>query len=103
MNLTVGDLLDLVVDLTARTYGREAGEVDHAFESTGEWATEVLEALGVAVPVGGGRYRILPRAEWPALDVTVQVAFWRTPHGGDMEARGPFSTAVVAKPEGDDP
>ncbi|RTL25049.1 MAG: hypothetical protein EKK55_10365 [Rhodocyclaceae bacterium] len=79
MKLTVGDLLDLVIDLTARTYGREAGEV------------------------GGGRFRILPRAEWPALDVTVQVTFWRTPHGGDMEARGPFSTAVVAKPEGDDP
>lgn len=99
MKLTVDDLIDLVVDLTARTYGGEGGVVDHAFESTGEWATEVLCELGVAVPVDARstRFRILPRAERPPLGATVQVEFYRTPHGGAMEARGPISTAEIAK------
>jgi len=76
MKLTVDDLIDLVVDLTGRTYCGDDGVVDHAFESTGEWATEVLEALGIIVPVDGSRcrFRVLPRAEWPALEVCLRVA-----------------------------
>jgi hypothetical protein len=106
MNITVNDLLELIADLILRTYGREggeAGEFDHSFESTGEWSSELLCELGVAAPIDGSRFRfrILPRAEWPPLGVTVQVVFWRTPHGGTMEARGPISTAEIALPKED--
>lgn len=78
MNITASDLLELIADLILRTYGREggeAGEFDHCFESTGEWASELLCELGVAVPIDGSsfRFRILPRAEWPALGVAPTV------------------------------
>ncbi len=100
MNITVNDLLELIADLILRAYGREggeAGEFDHSFESTGEWASELLCELGVAVPIDGSRFRfrILPRTEWPPLGVTVQVVFSRTRHGGAKEARGPVSTAEI--------
>lgn len=91
MKVTVGDLLDLVVDLMGRTYGTPGGGVDHCYESTGEWATEVLEALGVFVPIDGSRCRfeVRPRADWPALMVTVKT-------GALMEMRGPVVDVVVA-------
>lgn len=91
MKVTVGDLLDLVVDLMGRTYGGDGGEVCHAFESTGEWATEVLEALGVLVPLLGSRcrFKVRPRADWPALMVTVKT-------GALMETRGAVGDVVVA-------
>jgi len=91
MRLTVGDLLDLVVDLTQRAYGTAHGVVDHCCESTGEWSTEVLEALGVVVPLLGSRNRfeVRPRTEWPVLVATVKI-------GALMETRGPVGDVVVS-------
>lgn len=101
MKITVEDLFDLVVDLTGRTYGSDGGVVDHAFESTGEWATEVLEALGVIVAIDGSRcrFRVLPRAEWPALQVEVQVHFHGTHPDGTDGAAGPITTAEIQRVE----